>query len=265
VRVTASPRTAAKRAAKPDAACIDAVDLARAAAEEDAPAGAVGEHLDAYAEAERVATHLFACLDPGYRGWRWAVTVARASRGRTVTVDEVVLLPGPDSLLAPPWVPWSERVRPGDLGPGDVLPTPADDPRLVAGYSGEDDLEGLAGPSPLSPGQWEIGLGRPRVLSELGRVEAADRWIEGDHGPRSPMAEAAPARCSTCGFLVTIGGAMGQAFGLCANQMSPSDGHVVALDHGCGAHSDADAEAMPPPAEAVHDNLGYDLLDLGHS
>ena len=39
------------------------------------------------------------------------------------TVDELALLPGPDALVAPPWVPWSERLAPGDLGVGDVLPT----------------------------------------------------------------------------------------------------------------------------------------------
>ncbi|WP_141698634.1 DUF3027 domain-containing protein, partial [Streptomyces lushanensis] len=49
-----------------------------------------------------------------------------------------VLLPGPDALLAPEWVPWSERLRPGDMGPGDLLPTEAEDLRLEPGYSGED-------------------------------------------------------------------------------------------------------------------------------
>lgn len=243
-----------------------AVEQARAAAAEEAPSGTVGAHLTADAEGDRVVTHLFECLEPGYRGWRWAVTVARASRARTVTVDEVVLLPGPDSLLAPAWLPWSERLRPGDLGPGDVLPTAPDDPRLVAGLTGEDDLEGLSSPSPLQPGQWEIGLGRERVLSELGRLEAADRWLAGDHGPESAMAKAAPGRCATCGFLLVIGGPLGQAFGLCANEISPSDGHVVALAHGCGGHSSVDVDsASAGNGEPVRDEVGYDVLDLGHS
>src|SRR5262249_52857201 len=83
-----------------DEACAQAVDLARAAAAEVAGPGQVGEHAGAYAEADRVVTHLFASLDPAYAGWRWAVTVARASRSKLVTVSEAVLLPGPDSLLA---------------------------------------------------------------------------------------------------------------------------------------------------------------------
>ena len=49
------------------------------------------------------------------------------------TVSEVVLVPGPESLLAPAWVPWDQRVRPGDLSPGDLLAPLTDDLRLVPG------------------------------------------------------------------------------------------------------------------------------------
>jgi hypothetical protein len=119
------------RARELDEACADAVDLARAAAEQEAGPGLVGQHLGVEPDGDRVCTHLFACLDPAYEGWRWAVTVARASRSKTVTVSESLLLPGPDSLLAPDWVPWRDRVRPGDLGVGDLLPAHADDDRLV--------------------------------------------------------------------------------------------------------------------------------------
>ena len=104
-----------------------------------AGAGRVGDHLGVTADGDRVVTHLFACLDPAYRGWRWAITVARASRAKAVTVDESLLLPGPDALLAPDWVPWRERVRPGDLGVGDLLPAPPDDERLVPAVSLEGD------------------------------------------------------------------------------------------------------------------------------
>ena len=73
-----------------------AVEVARVAAESDAP-GLVGEHLGIEVDGERVVTHLFATLDPAYSGWRWAVTLARASRSKTVTVDDVVLLPGEEA------------------------------------------------------------------------------------------------------------------------------------------------------------------------
>src|SRR3989442_458006 len=131
------------RTREPDEICAQAEDLARAAAELMAGASYVGGHVGIQADGDRVVTHLFACLDPAYQGWRWAVTVARAARSKTVTVDESVLLPGPDSILAPEWVPWRERLRPGDLGPGDILPAPADDERLVpvASLEGDDGLE----------------------------------------------------------------------------------------------------------------------------
>jgi hypothetical protein len=59
-----------------------------------------------------------------------------------VTVCEAALLPGSGALLAPAWVPWSERVRPGDVGVGDLLPASRDDERLVPAVSlaGDDVL-----------------------------------------------------------------------------------------------------------------------------
>ena len=98
----------------------------------------VGEHLGYQVEGERLVTHYFASLHPGYRGWRWAVTVTRAARAKHVTIDEVVMLPGDDAIVAPEWVPWSDRVLPGDLGPGDRFPKLADDPRLEPGFTATD-------------------------------------------------------------------------------------------------------------------------------
>jgi hypothetical protein len=250
--------------AKKDAALVAAVDVARAAAVDEVGEAMVGEHLGVVMEAERVATHSFACLNPAYLGWRWTVTIARAPRAKVITIDEVILLPGTDALVAPDWVPWSERVRPGDLGPGDVLPTAPDDPRLIAGLTGEDDLESVAALSPLHPGQWEIGLGRPRILSPLGRDDASDRWIEGDFGPTTPMARQSALDCATCGFMLPLGGPLGQAFAICANEISPADGRVVALAFGCGAHSEVETEP-PARADVATDEVGWDPLDLGHS
>ncbi|MCI0688642.1 MAG: DUF3027 domain-containing protein [Sporichthyaceae bacterium] len=258
---TTSTRTARPSRTVPlDAQCAAAIDLARAVAVESTDPDQVGDHLEAVAEDERVVTHYFACLAAGYRGWRWAVTVARASRARLVTVDEVVLLPGNEAILAPEWVPWSDRLRPGDLGAGDLLPTLADDLRLEPGYTGADeDLAHDGNQPPVLP--YELGLDRIRVLSRYGIQDAAERWYAGEAGPDSPVARAAPAHCRSCGFLVAIGGSLGRMFGVCANEYSPSDGQVVAFDHGCGAHSEAvtgapQAEPEPP----IIDEFGYDEL-----
>ncbi len=217
------------RIPKLDAVCAAAVEIARAAAVE-VGGDQVADHLGAQAEGERVVTHAFEAAVPGYSGWYWAVTVARVSRSKTVTVDEVVLLPGKQALMAPGWVPWSERLRPGDLGPGDLLPTRADDWRLVAAYVESDDpaIEEVA---------FELGLGRERVLSREGRLDAAERWQAGDGGPETAMARSAPAQCGTCGFLLSLAGSLRAAFGVCSNEMAAADGQVVSVEHGCGAHS----------------------------
>ena len=228
---------------KLDAICAAALDLAHAAACE-VGGDSVGGHLGVRADAERVVTQSFAADLPGYSGWDWAVTVARASRAKVATVDEVVLLPGGDALLAPGWLPWSERLRPGDLAPGDVLPAPASDDRLVPGYtaSGDDSVDAPA----IEAVAAELFLGRPRVLSPVGREEAADRWAEGVHGPSSRMATNAPGRCGTCGFLIQLSGSLRGSFGVCANEFAPADGQVVTLDYGCGAHSEAAVEPSEP-------------------
>lgn len=216
-----------------DAVCAEAVDLARAAAVDEArDPELVGEHLGADAEAERVVLHRFACRTPAYRGWHWAVVLTRASRAKVPTVAEVTLLPGDDALLAPDWLPWSERVRPGDVGVGDVLPTAADDPRLDLRRG---DVFELSDDRMFTA----LGLGRARVLSRFGREVAAERWYDGAVGPKAPGAKVAPAHCDSCGFLVYLVGALGRLFGACANEMSPDEGRVVSADHGCGAHSEA--------------------------
>ncbi|MGH8968430.1 MAG: DUF3027 domain-containing protein [Actinomycetes bacterium] len=240
-----------------DAVCAAAEDLARAVAEDVAGADQVGAHLGVEPEGERIATHYFASLSPAYRGWRWAVTVARVSRSRTVTVAESVLVPGEDAVLAPEWLPWSERLKPGDLGVGDLLPTREDDDRLEPGYTqtDEEDADAVA--------VWELGLGRVRVLSATGRDDAVDRWYSGDRGPRAPIAEAAPATCTSCGFFLPLAGSLRPVFGVCANEFSPSDGLVVSYDHGCGAHSEA--AVMPAPLEVtapVIDEVAYDVIAL---
>jgi Protein of unknown function (DUF3027) len=249
----------------PPARLVDAVEQARAAAVEEAAAdlgpqaaeGAVGEHLEAVPEGPDAVSHHFAATQGGYHGWRWSVTLATAGDDAPVTVSEVVLIPGPDALVAPEWVPWEERVRPGDLGVGDLLPAPQDDPRLVPGYIASDDpaVEEVAR---------EVGLGRRLVPSRFGREEAARRWHDGPHGPASDMARAAPAPCGTCGFFFPLAGALRSAFGVCGNEYSPADGCVVDVAFGCGAHSDVQPEATSTVtvAELVYDD-GVDLEPVG--
>lgn len=239
---------------KPDAICVAAVDLAREAAIETAGDMGVGEHLGTHADDDRVVSHFFSCPHPGYQGWRWSVTLVRASRAKVPTINEVVLLPADDAMLSNDWVPWVDRIRPGDVTPGLLMPTPDGDPRLEPGYTGGEDAANDE-PAELSEMRTvvaELGLGRERVLSWVGRDEASERWLSGEGGPDAPMAKMAPDVCETCGFFVRLRGSLGELFGACANAYAASDGAVVSVDHGCGAHSSAATEAvaeeLPAPA-----------------
>lgn len=229
-----------------------AVDEARAAIVEFSGEETVGDYLGAGFEDPAAATHRFLAELPGYRGWQWAVVVAACPGAAQATISEVVLVPGPTALLAPEWVPWDQRVRPGDLGPGDLLAPPADDPRLVPGYlaSGDPEVDEVAA---------EIGLGRRRVLGPWGRSDAAQRWHDGENGPGSAMAKATRRTCRDCGFYLPIRGALGLMFGVCANEFA-SDGQVVDAEYGCGAHSDTPASSGT--GSPVCDPYDDGVLDL---
>ncbi|CPY80337.1 Protein of uncharacterised function (DUF3027) [Mycobacteroides abscessus] len=155
----------------------------------------VGKYLGASSEYSdlHALTHRFEAELPGYRGWHWEVVMAAAPGATVATVSEVVLVPGAEALRPPNWIPWEERIRPGDLGPGDLLAPPPNDPRLVPGYtdSGDPQVTETAG---------EIGLGRKQVLSLAGRIDAAQRWFDGDWGPDAEMARATRRVCRSCGF-----------------------------------------------------------------
>ena len=262
------------RSVPADDSLAAAVELARAAAVETAgDAELVGEHLGAAPEAVvpavdgvpvealgTVLTHTFDSRLPGYVGWYWAVTVTRAAGDDEITVDEVVLLPGESALLAPAWVPWHERLRPGDLSVGDVLPSTEDDPRLAPAYTADDDSADDPEGSVVA---FELGLGRERVMSQEGRREAVGRWTAGEFGPESSMARHAPGPCATCGFYLPLAGSLRQTVGACGNAYAPADGRVVTADYGCGAHSQATLvadEATEVVRTARYDTGGFDVL-----
>lgn len=221
-----------------------AVDVALEALGEiaDDPAS-LGEHIGASTVGELVI-HRFLSQAPGYKGWEWIAALASVPGSGAITVNEVGLQAGKKATRAPEWIPYEDRVRPGDLGPGDTLPPRADDERLTSWK----DL-GNNGGFPRNPSA-------PQTLSQQGLNEALQRWRTGDFGPNSEFAELAPMMCRTCAFYLPFGNEESN-FGVCSNEFS-ADGRVVHATYGCGAHAETkdDTEIASTRAYGAFDDEG---------
>ena len=108
---TLGPAHRRPRTTKVDDILAEAKDIALTGVEAVAPHNSIGLVHHLRGEEERLTTHLFECLLPGYRGWFWFATLSRAPRSKVATICEVGLIPGDDALLAPEWVPWADRLQ----------------------------------------------------------------------------------------------------------------------------------------------------------
>jgi len=86
------------------------LELARAEAADFAKPNVLGEFVESVEEEPGVTTFMWQSTHAGYLGWRVAAIVAHFAGDDEATVSEVLLVPGVDSLVAPDWVPWSERL-----------------------------------------------------------------------------------------------------------------------------------------------------------
>ncbi|MFC9772038.1 MULTISPECIES: DUF3027 domain-containing protein [unclassified Pseudarthrobacter] len=146
------------RTGKPDAFLAAAVDVARTALEGITSASDIGPHLAAKSEGDRLVTHLFESRLPGYSGWQWYAVITRNSRSKLVTVNELGLLPSEDSILAPEWVPWAERVRPEDAREEDheqerAVPDAQGAGESAASAAGAPEAESEQEPGQTGPAQ----------------------------------------------------------------------------------------------------------------
>ncbi|KRE63262.1 hypothetical protein ASG92_19800 [Arthrobacter sp. Soil736] len=169
------------RTGKPDAVLAAAVDVARAAVEGIAKASEIGEHLAARTEGDRVVTHLFESRLPGYGGWQWYAVLTRNSRSKVITVNELGLLPSEDSILAPEWVPWAERVRPEDAREEDVSEDTAPEDSAAEEAASEETAaedtaseENDAEDTALEENAAAAGGGTPAAADEAVQDEAGD-------------------------------------------------------------------------------------------
>jgi hypothetical protein len=87
----------------------DAQKFALTALLEVQPASTIGDFVSETDEGDYVTSYRFATTMPGYPGWNWTVTVADLPDEHP-TIVESELLPAEGALLAPDWIPWSERM-----------------------------------------------------------------------------------------------------------------------------------------------------------
>lgn len=83
--------------------------VAREAALAYAESETVGPLIETVDEGDHTTSYIFSSTLKGYLGWRWSVTLFEGDP-KNPTLSEVMLLPGEESLVAPAWVPWSERL-----------------------------------------------------------------------------------------------------------------------------------------------------------
>jgi hypothetical protein len=86
----------------------DVVEVARTALLEVTPEATIGA-LSGQVDEGGAVRVTFAAAMTGYPGWHWTIAVATLE-GEEPSALEVELMPGDGALLAPDWVPWSERL-----------------------------------------------------------------------------------------------------------------------------------------------------------
>lgn len=101
----------------------------------------VGEYLQRIDLDDNVTDFRFRCLKKGYEGWLWSVTLYHDIEMNSWSVNESSLIPTEDSLLAPAWIPWKDRLEASDLSVTDSLGTDPDDPRMEAGVKESQGAE----------------------------------------------------------------------------------------------------------------------------
>src|SRR4051812_20960933 len=151
----------ATRQGEPDAALAAAVDLARAAAEEDAEPGTVGEHLGVTAEGDRLVTHAFATWEsdaPCASATSRSLPSNGPARSRfSGRKSGFIRRTDPDGGLAASYRPDSRRVTTGGTDRSEVIGEAAG--QLVAGSTADDYRKRLGVVSTVSA-LLEAGLRR---------------------------------------------------------------------------------------------------------
>ena len=133
--------------------------IAREAALAYAESATVGALIETVDEGDSTVSYIFDSTLKGYLGWRWSVTLFEGDP-KNPTLSEVMLLPGVDSLVAPAWVPWSERLADWKALQAELEAQAAAEAAEAAELEGDEDSEDDA--------------------EDEADDEAEDNWVEPD-------------------------------------------------------------------------------------
>jgi hypothetical protein len=111
-------------------------EFARRALVDVTPESTIGDYLGEDSNGEDVTTFRFGTTMSGYPGWNWTVTIAHLPDAEP-TVVESELTPADGALLAPDWVPWSERMD--DYRAAQAAAAEAGEVVVVDGDTDDDD------------------------------------------------------------------------------------------------------------------------------
>ena len=103
----------------------DLVEVAHSALLEITPEATIGAPSGQTEEGGATAVTFQANM-AGYPGWHWTVAIATLDDAEP-SVLEVELMPGNGALLAPDWVPWSERLADYEAAQGALSADENDD------------------------------------------------------------------------------------------------------------------------------------------
>jgi hypothetical protein len=113
-------------------------ELARTSLLEVTDAWSVGPLVSETDEGDGVVSLRFESNLSGYLGWKWTVSVAKVGDDEP-TVLESQLMPGDGALLAPEWVPWSDRLDEYNAGRAAAAEGETDDDTDDDEVEDEDD------------------------------------------------------------------------------------------------------------------------------
>jgi len=154
-------------------------EVAREALLEITPDESIGDPAGVIDVSEGVVSVQFESALSGYPGWRWTVSLSTLDEGAP-SVLETELIPAEGALLAPDWVPWSDRLADYKAAQEATASESSDDSEEsddVDGADSDDDDDDDLGSDVLHGGDLD---GVDIDLAETEELEDSDEDDEDD-------------------------------------------------------------------------------------